>query len=126
MNYIKKSVVWGEINMVHQNCIFCKIINGLIPCQKIHETPDLIVIKDIAPRAPIHYLIISKKHIKNLQSAADEDKGLLGTMLLTARDLSRELAHPQEFRIVSNNGSSVGQSVFHIHFHFLSGKNLSE
>lgn len=112
--------------MINQDCIFCKIINGLIPCQKIYENSDLIVIKDIAPRAPIHYLIIPKKHIKNLQSATQDDKNLLAELLLTANELSKNLAQPQEFRIVSNNGSSVGQSVFHIHFHFLAGKDLSE
>lgn len=112
--------------MVHQDCLFCKIITGLIPSQKIHENSELIVIKDIAPRAPIHYLIIPKKHIKDLQSATQEDKDLLGAMLLATKELANGLANPQEFRVVSNNGSSVGQSVFHIHFHFLAGKNLSE
>lgn len=112
--------------MVHQNCIFCKIITGHIPSQKIHENSDLIVIKDIAPRAPIHYLIIPKKHIKDLQSVTSQDRGLLSEILLAAQKLSHDLAQPQEFRIVSNNGSSVGQSVFHIHFHFLAGKTFSE
>lgn len=112
--------------MINQDCIFCKIINGLIPCQKIYENSDLIVIKDIAPRAPVHYLIIPKKHIKDLQSATQEDKDLLGALLLASKELANSLAQPQEFRIVSNNGSSVGQSVFHIHLHFLAGKNLSE
>lgn len=112
--------------MSYQNCIFCKIISGQIPCQKIGETSDLIVIKDIAPRAPIHYLIIPKKHIQDLRSTQAVDQALLGSILLMAKDLSSDLPDPQEFRLVSNNGSSVGQSVFHIHFHFLAGKQLSE
>lgn len=107
-----------------QDCIFCKIIAGVIPSKKIQETPDLIVIADIAPRAPIHYLIIPKKHIHDLQSASDLDQELLGSILLMAKELSVNLQDPKEFRLVSNNGRSVGQSVFHIHFHFLAGKQL--
>lgn len=110
----------------HQNCILCKIILGDIPSAKIKDTSDLIVVKDIAPKAPTHYLIVPKKHISDLQSASDLDQELLGSMLLMAKELSRDLEEPQEFRLISNNGSSVGQSVFHIHFHFLAGKQFSE
>ena len=112
--------------MKHQSCIFCKIITGDIPSEKIKETSDLIVLKDIAPKAPIHYLIIPKKHIPDLQSASDLDQELLGSILLMSKELSQDLLTPQEFRLVSNNGSSVGQSVFHVHFHFLAGKQFSE
>lgn len=112
--------------MSHQNCIFCKIISGQIPCQKIRENSDLIVIKDIAPRAPVHYLIIPKKHIQDLRSAQAIDQELLGSILLMAKDVSSDLSDPQEFRLLSNNGSSVGQSVFHMHVHFLAGKQFSE
>ena len=112
--------------MEHQDCIFCKIIAGQILAEKIKETPDLIVIKDISPQAPIHYLIVPKKHIKNLQSVSDLDQELLGAILLMAKELSVDLSNPQEFRLISNNGASVGQSVFHIHFHFLAGKQFSE
>ncbi|MBM17859.1 MAG: histidine triad nucleotide-binding protein [Epsilonproteobacteria bacterium] len=112
--------------MEHQDCIFCKIIAGQILAEKIKETPDLIVIKDISPQAPIHYLIVPKKHIKNLQSVSDLDQELLGSILLMAKELSVDLSNPQEFRLISNNGASVGQSVFHIHFHFLAGKQFSE
>ena len=112
--------------MLNQNCIFCKIIINQIPCQKIKETSDLIVIKDISPRAPIHYLIIPKKHIQDLRSTTDADNNLLCSILLMAKSLSNEIALPNDFRIISNNGSSVGQSVMHIHFHFLAGTYLSE
>jgi len=117
--------------MAHQNngcsdCIFCKIIAGDIPSERIKETDDLIVLKDIAPKAPIHYLIIPKKHIPNLQLAEQADQALLGSTLLMAKELSKDLSEPQEFRLVSNNGSSVGQSVFHLHVHFLAGKQFAE
>ena len=111
---------------MQHDCIFCKIIEGQIPCQKIHESSELIVIKDIAPRAPIHYLVIPKKHIKNLKSAESEDENLLASMLLVTKELAKGLVEPQDFRLVSNNGSSVGQSVLHLHFHFLAGKQFCE
>lgn len=103
-----------------QDCIFCKIISGIIPAQKVHETDDIIVVKDIAPKAPIHYLIIPKKHIPDIKSCDQIDQAMLGNILLAAQRLS--LMHNDcEFKLVSNNGKSVGQSVFHIHFHFLTG-----
>lgn len=104
-----------------QDCIFCKIISGIISAQKIYETEDIIVVTDIAPKAPIHYLIIPKKHIANIQSCDQVDQKMLGNILLTAQHLSTMLSGNREFKLVSNNGKSVGQSVFHIHFHFLAG-----
>lgn len=106
---------------MNQDCIFCKIISGQIPSKKIYETDDLIVIQDIAPKAPVHYLVVPKKHIKNLQSCSLEDQALLGSILLMTQTLSKQLPGNQEFKLVSNNGASVGQSVFHLHMHFLAG-----
>ncbi|MBI2353109.1 HIT domain-containing protein [Candidatus Dependentiae bacterium] len=112
--------------MNDSNCIFCKIILNQVPTQKIIETNDLIVIKDINPQAPIHYLIIPKTHISNLQTTKKDDQLLLGAMLLVTKELSKNLKQPQDFRIISNNGALVGQSVFHLHFHFLAGKSFTE
>ena len=111
--------------MDHLNCIFCKIIKGQIPSAKIHETDDILVIKDINPKSTIHYLIIPKKHISNIQSCQSEDQALLGALLLMAKQISSELPGNPEFKLVSNNGTSVGQSVLHIHIHFLAGNKLS-
>lgn len=110
---------------MNQDCIFCKIIANQIPSKRIQETDEIIVIADIAPQAPVHYLIIPKKHIKNIQSCADIDQALLGKILLMVKKLSQELSGNQEFKLIANNGASMGQSVFHIHFHFLAGKNLN-
>ncbi len=107
------------------DCIFCKIIAHQIPSKKIQETDDMIVIADIAPKAPIHYLIIPKKHIKNIQSCSDQEQELLGKIFLMAKTLSHNLSGNQEFKLVVNNGASVGQTVFHLHVHFLAGKNFS-
>lgn len=110
---------------MNHDCIFCKIIANQIPSKRIQETDDLIVVADIAPKAPIHYLIIPKKHIKNIQSCSDDDQEILGKILLMAKTLSQNLSGNQEFKLVANNGASVGQSVFHLHVHFLAGKNFN-
>lgn len=111
--------------MDHQDCIFCKIIKKEIPAKIIAENDSVIVIQDIAPKVPIHYLIIPKKHIVDVSQLQPEDKDLAGEILLMAKQLSESDSKAKSFRLVSNNGKGVGQSVFHIHFHFCAGKELS-
>lgn len=106
------------------SCIFCKIIARSLPADIVAETDDIIVIKDIRPRTPIHYLIIPKKHIPDIQSLRQEDEAVAAHILLMAQQLSLNLPGSKAFRLVSNNGSDVGQIVFHIHFHFLAGEKL--
>ena len=121
------TVVWlKKRKKMASDCIFCKIISKKIPAQIIKETDDVLVIQDRMPKAPIHYLIIPKKHSESVADLHDEDAHLAGNILLMARDLSRGLSESPSFRLIANSGKDVGQSVFHTHFHFLSGKQFTD
>lgn len=110
--------------MPQHACIFCAIIQGSVPAHVITENDDIIVIKDIAPKAPIHYLIIPKKHVTDIAAFEDNDFTIAGNMLFMAKKLASQLSGSQAFRLVVNNGADVGQKVFHSHMHFLSGKEF--
>lgn len=108
-----------------QNCIFCKIVAREIPSLIVAETDQVLVFKDISPKASIHDLIIPKKHIQDIQSLTDQDSAIMGEIILMAQQLARDLPGSQSFRLISNNGPAV-QLVSHLHFHFLAGKNLPD
>ena len=103
--------------------IFSKIIEGEIPCDKLYEDEYCIAFNDIAAQAPIHFLVIPKKRIINLLNCEDEDKNLLGHLLLVGKKIaiSKNLAN---WRTVINNGAESGQTVFHLHIHFLAGRPM--
>ncbi len=107
-------------------CIFCKIIAQEIPSTVIAENDSILVIKDINPKAPIHYLIIPKKHIADVASFTVQDEAIAGKILLMAQELSTTLSGSKSFKLIANTGAEVGQSVFHVHFHFLSGAKMAE
>jgi histidine triad (HIT) family protein len=106
------------------DCIFCKIVAGEIPSKQIHADDDVVAFHDLSPQAPVHVLIVPRKHIASLDEASEEDRALLGRILLTGRDLARKLNVAPGYRIVNNCGESAGQSVFHIHFHLLGGRAM--
>lgn len=109
-----------------ENCIFCAIIARQAPAKIIAETDDLIVIEDRASKAPIHYLIIPKKHIKDITSFERSDCCYGSKMFFMAQQLSKEHTKTQDFKLLINNGYNAGQRVFHVHMHFLAGANMSE
>lgn len=101
------------------NCIFCKIAAGEIPANKLYEDDDLIAFHDIHPKAPVHFLIVPKKHIESLFEAAPEDAALLGKIMLLAPKLAREQGLGAGFKTVVHTGKAGGQEVFHLHVHVL-------
>ena len=106
------------------DCLFCKISAGEIPAKTVYEDDELIAFHDISPQAPVHVLIVPRRHIASLNEAIDEDGALFGRILLVARRIARELKVEGGYRVVNNCGASAGQSVFHIHFHLLGGRPM--
>ncbi len=111
-----------------ENCIFCKILKGEIPSDKVYEDELLYAFRDIAPAAPVHVLIIPKEHIESTNALNAEHKELLGHIVLTAAKIAKDLGVAEDgYRILNNCGKNAGQTVFHLHFHLLAGdefKNL--
>ena len=105
--------------------LFEKIINKEISADILYEDDLAIIINDINPQAPTHLLIIPKKVIPKLSDATTEDKEVLGHLMLLAGKIAEDLGLDETFRLVVNNGAKAGQSVFHLHLHLLSGRNLS-
>ena len=111
--------------MGESDCIFCKIVRGEIPSKKIYENDDVVAFDDIHPAAPVHFLVVPKKHIETLDDATDADRGLLGEMLTTAARLAREKGVSEEgYRQVINCRKAAGQVVFHLHLHILGGRDM--
>ena len=104
--------------------IFSKIIDGEIPCEKLHEDELCIAFDDISPQAPIHFLVIPKKPLVSLNECLEEDKDLLGHLLLIGKNIAKT-KNLRNWRTVINTGEESGQTVFHLHIHFLAGRKMS-
>jgi histidine triad (HIT) family protein len=109
-----------------QDCIFCKIIAHELPAKRILENPSVLVIEDIAPKAPIHYLIIPKKHISMVAHLQPDDGAAVQAVFYAAQELGKQLSGSQAYRLIINNGKDAGQSVFHLHCHFIANKIMSD
>lgn len=103
------------------DCIFCRIAKGEIPCDKVYEDDEMLAFRDIHPKAPIHFLIIPKRHIDSLFEVGDRDALLLGKMLALAPTLARDQGSSDGFRTIVNTGRVGGQEVYHLHLHVLGG-----
>jgi histidine triad (HIT) family protein len=106
------------------DCLFCKIVDGEIPAKLVHEDDDVVAFEDIHPQAPVHLLIIPRRHIASLNDATDADAELLGRVMLVARRLARARGVATGYRLINNCGASAGQSVFHLHVHLLAGRAM--
>lgn len=106
--------------------IFSRIIAREIPAKIIAENDDIIVIEDVAPKARIHYLIIPKVEIRDIQSMTVEQLDIAGKLFAMAQQLSKTIPGAEHFRIVINNGERAGQRVFHLHLHFLAGEKMHD
>jgi len=107
------------------DCIFCKIVAGEIPAAKIYEDDELLAFNDINPQAPVHFLLIPKKHIKSLLDVEPEDTAMLGRLLTKAQELAKELGcEDNGGRFVINAKRHGGQTVDHLHLHVFGGRYL--
>lgn len=107
-------------------CIFCQIVDGTIPASKLYEDDQAIAFEDLNPQAPVHMLVIPKRHIVSLDQTGDTDETLVGRLLVVCANVARDRGLAESgYRVVNNIGRGAGQSVFHLHFHVLGGRSFS-
>ncbi len=107
------------------SCLFCRIVSGEIPASKVYEDADVIAFNDINPQAPLHVLVIPKRHNETLNDVADGDEAIVGTLVRTAAAIASEKGFAERgYRTVFNCNAEAGQTVFHIHLHLLAGRRL--
>ncbi len=107
------------------DCLFCKIIAGEIPLKKVYEDETVFAFADIDPQAPTHILVIPKEHIGSAAEVTEENSAVVAHIFEVIAKLSKELDMKDGFRVVSNCGESAGQSVHHLHFHVMSGREFT-
>jgi len=108
------------------DCLFCRIVSGDIESNVVHQDDTVVAFRDINPQSPTHIVIVPRKHIPSLSDLADVDDGIVGHLVRIAAEIARtEGIAEQGYRLVANCGPAAGQSVDHLHFHLLGGRNLS-
>jgi len=111
--------------MLKNDCIFCKIIKGEIPCKKVFENNDILAFNDIKPQAPIHVILIPKIHIEKISDINQSNSDITGKLVLAANKIALDLGiNEKGYRLVFNCGRDSGQEVFHIHLHLLGGRSF--
>ena len=107
------------------DCLFCGIVDGSVKANLVYQDDAVVAFNDIAPRAPVHILIIPRKHVASLSDIAESDYALIGAIFQVAAKLAREHGIAESgYRVVVNSGADAGQSVLHIHYHLLGGRQL--
>lgn len=107
------------------DCVFCRIATGKAPVRLLFQEDEVLAFYDIAPRAPVHLLVIPREHVPSLAQAQEGHRELLGKLLLGVQRAAKEAGIAHAFRVVSNNGEEAGQTVFHLHFHVLGGRRMA-
>jgi histidine triad (HIT) family protein len=104
-----------------QDCIFCKIVRGEVPSRKVYEDDEILAFQDIRPQAPVHFMLIPKRHIASLADAAPSDAPVLGRIMALTGALAREQGSPEGYRTIVNTGRIGRQDVMHLHVHVVGG-----
>ncbi len=105
-----------------EDCVFCKIIDGKIETEFVHQDENLVVFKDINPAAPVHLLVVPRRHIRSVNDLKDEDRPILAEMIMTAKEMARKFSIDKSgYRIFFNVEKGGGQLVFHLHMHVIGG-----
>ena len=108
------------------DCLFCKMISGEIPCDIVYEDESVFAFRDIDPKAPTHILLIPRKHIRSINELGESERNLAGELLLTAKKIAKDEGIDESgFRTIFNTNSDGGQTVFHIHMHILGGRKMA-
>ncbi|MGI6562909.1 MAG: histidine triad nucleotide-binding protein [Clostridia bacterium] len=109
------------------DCIFCKIVKGEIPSTKVYENDRVLAFKDIHPQAPVHIIVIPKEHIPDAEHINSENASILADIFLAIKEIAKLTGvNESGYRIINNCGKAAGQTVFHLHFHLLGGKSMSD
>ena len=106
------------------NCLFCKIIAGEIPSKKVYEDEQCYAFCDISPLTPTHFLVVPKQHLASAAEITEESGAVVGHIYAVIAKLAKEMGFAEGFRVVTNCGAIAGQTVHHLHFHVLAGKEL--
>ena len=128
MHFLEEGKWSDHMNEAGENndCLFCRIVEKKVPADIVYESDDVIAFKDIEPKAPIHCLIIPKKHISTINDIDGSNSNIIGLMYEAVAQLARSFNVDKEgYRVVMNCNSDGGQTVYHIHLHFLAGRQLS-
>jgi len=107
-------------------CIFCKIIDGSIPSNKVYEDDQILAFYDVNPQAPVHVLVIPKKHISSVNELTDDNACIVSSIFAKIPEIAKKCSLENGYRVITNCGADACQSVQHLHFHILGGKQLSE
>jgi len=108
------------------DCLFCNIVDGKIKANLVYQDDSIVAFKDIAPKAPVHILIIPRKHLVSVSDIAETDRALIGEIFQVAARLAREQGIADSgYRVVVNSGADAGQSVLHLHYHLLGGRQMT-